>query len=49
MVNCNVCHGDYDALIIEDGLFYCSEECYNVAKANPELFKQALRENIPLL
>jgi len=49
MVECNVCLGNYDALIVMNGLFYCSEECYNVAKANPELFKEAMKQGIALL
>ena len=49
MVDCNVCLGDYDVLIEIDGLLFCSIECHEVAKANPESFKLALEKGIALL
>ena len=49
MTKCNVCLRDSDLIHKENGIFYCSEECYDLAKANPFLFKKAVRAGISLL
>ncbi len=49
MTVCDVCLGNNNDLHEENGILYCSDECYDGAKANPELFKKARKLGIALL
>lgn len=46
---CDVCRGMYDVGFEKDGDFFCSIECYEAAKANPELYKKAKKGGYTLL
>ena len=44
---CPCCLRDFKAL--DDTQVFCDDECEQVAKANPKLFKKAQKEGFPLL
>lgn len=44
---CPCCRGKFETDDLAQ--FYCDVECEGVARANPELFKKAQKEGLPLL